>query len=85
MGVGDYLSVTTQGQNFAAARNDTVVYSKDAGGLGGLWDCPYAHAHSSRSFLARWRYGSVRAGVYYTRLSKTWLWIHRLPFAMWTI
>ncbi len=83
MGVGDYLSVTTHGDNFAAARTDSVVYSKDAGetwwpmGLPTMLTRIHRVAFSPDGTL--WL--GAREGVYYTRdLGKTWLWIHRLPF-----
>jgi photosystem II stability/assembly factor-like uncharacterized protein len=83
MGAGDYLSVTAQGENFAAARSDSVVYSKDSGqtwwpmGLPTMLTRIHRVAFSPDGTL--WL--GAREGVYYTRdLGKTWLWIHRLPF-----
>jgi photosystem II stability/assembly factor-like uncharacterized protein len=83
MGAGDYLSVTTQGETFVAARTDSVVYSKDSGeawwpmGLPTMLTRIHRVAFSPDGTL--WL--GAREGVYYTRdLGKTWLWVNRLPF-----
>jgi hypothetical protein len=83
MGEGDYLSVTVHGDNMVAARDDSVVLSKDAGqtwwpmGVPTMLTRIHRVAFSPDGTL--WL--GAREGVYYTRdLGKTWLWIHRLPF-----
>ena len=82
MGVGDYLSVTVQGENFVAARNDSVVISKDSGQSWWPMGVPTMLTHIHRVAFSPdgtlWL--GAREGVYFTRdLGKTWMWIQRLP------
>jgi len=81
MGVGDYVSVAVDGQNMVAARNDSVVLSKDAGETWWPMGVPTMLTHIHRVAFSPdgtlWL--GAREGVYYTRdLGKSWMWIQRL-------
>jgi photosystem II stability/assembly factor-like uncharacterized protein len=83
MGPGEYLSVTSQGKIMAAARADSVVFSRDSGANWMPMQIPtmltriHRVAFSSDGTL--WL--GAREGVYFTRdLGKSWLWIERMPF-----
>ncbi len=83
MGVGDYLSVTTHGETFVAARNDSVVISKDSGQSWWPMGAPTMLTHIHRVVFSPdgtlWL--GAREGVYLTRdMGKSWMWIQRLPF-----
>jgi photosystem II stability/assembly factor-like uncharacterized protein len=82
MGVGDYTSVTTHGQEMAAARPTGVVLSNDGGATWWPMGIPTAvtriHGVAFSADATLWL-GS-REGVYFTRdKGKTWMWAHRLP------
>ncbi len=78
----DYLSVAAHGEQLAAARQDEVVLSSDAGqswapiGIPEVLTRVHCVAFSADGTL--WL--GAREGVYFTRdLGKTWLWINRFP------
>jgi photosystem II stability/assembly factor-like uncharacterized protein len=83
MGLGDFLSVTVQGENMVAARGDRVVISHNAGkdwwplGLPTMLTRIHRVVYSPDGTL--WL--GAREGIYFTRdQGKTWLWIERLAF-----
>jgi photosystem II stability/assembly factor-like uncharacterized protein len=83
MGVGDYLSVTVHDEEFVAARNDSVVISKDSGQTWWPLGAPTMLTHIHRVVFSPdgtlWL--GAREGVYFTRdMGKSWMWIQRLPF-----
>jgi len=83
MGVGDYLSVTSQDAFVVAARTDGVAFSTDAGLSWMPLRIPTMLTRIHRVALSAdgtlWL--GAREGVYFTRdRGKTWLWIERLPF-----
>ena len=83
MGVGDYLSVTAQGETIVAARTDSVVISKDSGQSWWPMGVPtmLTNIHRIEFSPDGTLWMGAREGVYYTHdLGKTWMWIHRLPF-----
>jgi photosystem II stability/assembly factor-like uncharacterized protein len=83
MGGGEYLSVTVDGDNMAAARGDSVVASKDAGQTWWPMGLPtmLTHIHSVVFAPDGALWLGAREGVYFTRdMGKTWMWIQRLPF-----
>jgi len=78
----NYLSVAAHGAQFAAARQDGVVLSTDAGqtwepmGTPAMLTRIHCVAFSADGTL--WL--GAREGVYFTRdLGKTWLWVNRFP------
>ncbi len=82
LGADDYRSIAVHGSEMAAARENRVVVSHDAGRAWSAIGIPtavtmihrVAYSHDGTLWL-----GS-REGVYFTRdQGKTWLWIHRLP------
>ena len=83
MGEGYYLSVTAQGANMVAARDDSVVISSDSGQSWFPMGVPTMLTHIHRVAFSPdgtlWL--GAREGVYFTRnLGKNWMWINRLPF-----
>jgi photosystem II stability/assembly factor-like uncharacterized protein len=82
MGASSYLSVTAYGSVMAAARQDGVILSKDAGQSWWPMNVPTALTRIHRIAFspdgALWL--GAREGVYFTRdKGKTWMWLHRLP------
>jgi photosystem II stability/assembly factor-like uncharacterized protein len=82
MGFGDYLSVTANGNDMVAARDDSVVISNDAGQSWFPMGMPTMLTHIHRVVFSPdgtlWL--GAREGVYFTRnLGKTWMYIIRLP------
>jgi photosystem II stability/assembly factor-like uncharacterized protein len=84
MGSGDYLSVAAHGALLAAARQDGVILSRDAGqswmpiGIPAMLTRIHCVAFSADG--AMWL--GAREGVYFTRdLGRTWLWVHRFPLS----
>jgi photosystem II stability/assembly factor-like uncharacterized protein len=82
MGLGDYLSVTAQGSNMVAARDDSVVISSDAGQSWFPLAEPAMLTHIHRVAFSPdgtlWL--GAREGVFFTRnLGKNWMYINRLP------
>jgi len=82
MGQGNYLSVTAHGNDIVAARDSSVVISKDAGQSWWPLGLPTMLTHIHRVAFSPdgtlWL--GAREGVYFTRdLGKTWMWIQRLP------
>ncbi|MGD0347466.1 MAG: transcriptional regulator [Terracidiphilus sp.] len=82
MGMGDYLSVTAQGSNMVAARDDSVVISSDSGQSWFPMSVPTMLTHIHCVAFAPdgtlWLGG--REGVFFTRnLGKNWMLINRLP------
>jgi len=82
MGLGDYLSVTAHDETFVAARNDSVVISKDSGQSWWPMGLPTMLTHIHRVVFSPdgtlWL--GAREGVYYTSdLGKSWMWIQRFP------
>jgi len=82
MGSVEYLSVAGHGAQLAAARQDEVVLSTDAGenwepiGIPAVLTRIHCVAFSADGTL--WL--GAREGVYFTRdLGKTWLWVNRFP------
>jgi photosystem II stability/assembly factor-like uncharacterized protein len=83
LGSGEFLSVAVHGDLMAAARNDGVVLSRDAGRTWWPMSLPTMLTHIHRLLFAPdgtlWL--GAREGVYFTPdTGKTWLWIARLPF-----
>ena len=82
MGQGNYLSVTSHGNDIVAARDSSVVLSQDAGQSWWPIGVPAMLTHIHRVAFSPdgtlWL--GAREGVYFTRnLGKSWMWIHRLP------
>ncbi len=82
MGQGDYLTVATHGSDVAAARDDRVVVSRDAGQTWWPLGMPTMLTHIHRVAFSPegtlWL--GAREGVYFTRdLGKTWYWLERMP------
>jgi photosystem II stability/assembly factor-like uncharacterized protein len=84
MGSVAYLSVAARGSLLAAARQDGVVLSSDAGqswmpiGIPAVLTRIHCVAFSADGSI--WL--GAREGVYFSRdLGKTWLWIHRFPLS----
>jgi hypothetical protein len=82
MGTGDYLSIAAHAKLLAAARQNGVVLSTDAGQTWMPITIPamltriHCIAFSADGTL--WL--GAREGVYFTRdLGKTWLWVSRFP------
>jgi ligand-binding sensor domain-containing protein len=78
----DYLSVAAHGAQLAAARQDEVVLSTDAGqswepmGVPAVLTRIHCVAFSADGSL--WL--GAREGLYFTRdMGKTWLWVNRFP------
>jgi photosystem II stability/assembly factor-like uncharacterized protein len=82
MGAVEYLSVAARGAVLIAARQDSVVLSRDAGlswmpiGIPTVLTRIHCVTFSADGTL--WL--GAREGVYFTRdLGKTWMWVHRFP------
>jgi photosystem II stability/assembly factor-like uncharacterized protein len=82
MGSVNYLSIAAHGSLLAAARQDGVVLSKDAGeswmpiGIPQMLTRIHSIVFSADGAL----WIGAREGVYFSHdLGKTWLWVHRLP------
>jgi photosystem II stability/assembly factor-like uncharacterized protein len=83
MGADDYLSVTTHGKVFAAARPNGVVLSRDGGENWFPMPTPLMLTRIHRVAFSTdgtlWL--GAREGVFFTHdFGKTWQWIQRLPF-----
>jgi photosystem II stability/assembly factor-like uncharacterized protein len=71
------------GETFVAARNDSVVISKDSGQTWWPMGVPtmLTHIHRVAFSLDGTLWLGAREGVYFTRdMGKSWMWIQRLPF-----
>jgi len=84
MGVVGYLSVTARGSLIAAAREDGVVLSLDAGQTWWPLGTPTMLTRIHRIVFSAdgtlWL--GAREGVYFTHdKGKTWMWVHRFPLA----
>jgi photosystem II stability/assembly factor-like uncharacterized protein len=82
MGADDYLSVTSHDKNFAAARPNGVVLSRDGGLSWFPMQIPLMltriHRVSFSTDGTLWL--GAREGVFFTHdLGKSWQWIQRLP------
>ena len=82
MGSADYRSVAAHGSLLAAAQQEEVVLSTDAGqswhpiGIPAVLTRIHCTAFSADGTL--WL--GAREGVYFSRdLGKTWMWVHRFP------
>jgi photosystem II stability/assembly factor-like uncharacterized protein len=80
----NYPSVAAHGRVMAAARQDGVVLSSDAGFT--WWPVGLPQALTSIHSIAFSTDGTLwlgaREGVYFSRdKGKTWMWVHRLPLA----
>jgi photosystem II stability/assembly factor-like uncharacterized protein len=84
MGSGEYLSIAAHGSLLAAARQDGVVLSTDAGQSWSPIGIPLmlTRIHSITFSADGTLWLGAREGVYFTRdLGKTWQWVHRLPLS----
>jgi photosystem II stability/assembly factor-like uncharacterized protein len=82
MGVSGYLSVAAQGPLMAAARQDAIVISQDAGQNWWPVGIPVALTRIHRITFSPdgTLWVGAREGVYFTRDKGTsWMWVHRLP------
>ncbi len=82
MGQGNFLSIAAHGNDLVAARDSSVVISKDAGQSWWPMALPSMLTHIHCVVFtpdgALWL--GAREGVYFSRdLGKSWMWIHRLP------
>ena len=84
MGSGEYLSVAAHGALLAAAQQDGVMLSSDAGqswmpiGVPQMLTRIHCVAFSADGTM--WL--GAREGVYFTHdLGKTWMWVHRFPLS----
>jgi photosystem II stability/assembly factor-like uncharacterized protein len=84
MGSGEYLSIAAHGALLAAARQDGVVLSTDAGQSWTPISVPLmlTRIHSVAFSADGTLWLGAREGVYFTRdLGNTWLWVHRFPLS----
>jgi len=84
MGSGDYLSIAAHGALLAAARQDGLVLSTDAGLAWSPIGIPLmlTRIHSIAFSADGTLWLGAREGVYFTRdQGKTWLWVHRFPLS----
>jgi photosystem II stability/assembly factor-like uncharacterized protein len=82
VGASDYLAVAAHGSSFAAASQDRVVLSQDAGQTWAPVGIPtvLTRIHSVTFSADGTLWLAAREGVYFTRdLGKTWMWVTRLP------
>jgi photosystem II stability/assembly factor-like uncharacterized protein len=82
MGWVDYLSVATHGSQLAAAQQEEVVFSTDAGQSWRFMGVPatLTRIHSVAFSADGTIWLGAREGVYFSRdLGSTWMWVHRFP------
>ena len=82
MGWVDYLSVAAHGSQLAAAQQEEVVLSTDAGQSWRFMGVPatLTRIHSVAFSADGTIWLGAREGVYFSRdLGSTWMWVHRFP------
>jgi hypothetical protein len=82
MGWVDYLSVAAHGSQLAAAQQQEVVLSTDAGQSWRFMGVPatLTRIHSVAFSADGTIWLGAREGVYFSRdLGSTWMWVHRFP------
>ena len=84
MGSVDYLSVAAHGSQLAAAQQEDVVLSTDAGQSWRFMGVPatLTRIHSVAFSADGTIWLGAREGVYFSRdLGCTWMWVHRFPLS----
>jgi photosystem II stability/assembly factor-like uncharacterized protein len=84
MGGVDYLSVAAHGSQLAAAQQEEVVLSTDAGQSWRFMGVPatLTRIHSVAFSADGTIWLGAREGVYFSRdLGGTWMWVHRFPLS----